>query len=136
MYIRTDCANRQGCEILQATEPNLNAVPRAGAARQCSLLAAGWSATSTRAVSLRSRSSTPQKGAASRLAAFYEDDVLGEELQVVWEIEPGVQVIEKVTLPEPTAFDSPDRLDAFLDAVRWGAASTAHLRNIQARWVL
>src|SRR5271157_4514459 len=61
-----------------------------------------------------------------------EDDALGEELQVVWEIEPGAKLIEKVALPEPTAFDSPDRLDAFLDAVRWGAASTADLRNIQA----
>ena len=61
-----------------------------------------------------------------------EDDALGEELQVVWEIEPGAKLIEKVALPEPNAFDSPDRLDAFLDAVRWGAASTADLRNIQA----
>src|SRR5262245_58599310 len=61
-----------------------------------------------------------------------EDDALGEELQVVWEIEPGAQVVEKVALPEPTGFDPPDRLDAFLDAVRWGAASTADLRNIQA----
>src|SRR5271157_163851 len=61
-----------------------------------------------------------------------EDDALGEELQVVWEIEPGAKLIEKVALPEPTAFDSPDRLDAFLDAVRWGAASTADLRNIQS----
>ena len=61
-----------------------------------------------------------------------EDDALGEELRVVWEIEPGAKVIEKVALPEPTGFDSPDRLDAFLDAVRWGAASTADLRNIQA----
>lgn len=50
-----------------------------------------------------------------------EDDGLGEELQVVWEIEPGARVIEKVTLPEPTSFDAPDKLDAFLDAVRWGA---------------
>ncbi len=61
-----------------------------------------------------------------------EDDALGEELQVVWEIEPGARLIEKMALPEPTAFDSPERLDAFLDAVRWGAASTADLRNIQA----
>jgi hypothetical protein len=37
-----------------------------------------------------------------------------------------------VSLPEPTGFDAPDRLDAFLDAVRWGAASTADLKNIQA----
>src|SRR4051812_46744086 len=61
-----------------------------------------------------------------------EDDALGEELQVVWQIEPGATVIEKVALPEPTGFDPPDRLDAFLDAVRWGAASTADVRNIQA----
>src|SRR5262245_23996897 len=61
-----------------------------------------------------------------------EDDALGEELQVVWEIEPGAAVIEKVALPEPTAFDPPARLDAFLDAVRWGAASTADVRNVQA----
>src|SRR5439155_9824992 len=32
---------------------------------------------------------------------------------------------------EPTGFDAPDRLDAFLDAVRWGAASTADVRSIQ-----
>ena len=32
-----------------------------------------------------------------------EDDALGEELQVIWEIEPGAQVIEKVALPEPAA---------------------------------
>ena len=54
-----------------------------------------------------------------------EDDGLGEELNVIWEIEPGAKVIEKVALPEPTGFDSPEQLDAFLDAVRWGAASTA-----------
>jgi hypothetical protein len=45
-----------------------------------------------------------------------EDDGLGEELQVIWEIELGARVIEKVALPEPTGFDPPDQLDAFLDA--------------------
>jgi SNF2 family DNA or RNA helicase len=61
-----------------------------------------------------------------------EDDGLGEELQVVWEVEPGARVVERVALPEPTGFDPPDQLDAFLDAVRWGAASTADLKNIQS----
>ncbi|MFO0905847.1 MAG: DISARM system SNF2-like helicase DrmD [Pirellulales bacterium] len=61
-----------------------------------------------------------------------EDDGLGEELQVVWEIEPGAKIIERVALPEPTDFDSPEKLDAFLDAVRWGAASTADHKNIQS----
>jgi ERCC4-related helicase len=61
-----------------------------------------------------------------------EDDALGEELQVVWELEPGATVSENVALPDPTGFDAPERLDAFLDAVRWGAASTADVRSIQA----
>ena len=61
-----------------------------------------------------------------------EDDGLGEELQVIWEIEPGAKIIEKGSLPEPTGFDPPDKLDAFLDAVRWGAASSADVKNIQA----
>jgi ERCC4-related helicase len=64
--------------------------------------------------------------------ASVEDDALGEELQVVWELEPGTRVHEKLALPDPTGFDPPARLDAFLDAVRWGAASTADIRSIQA----
>src|SRR6516162_3898374 len=61
-----------------------------------------------------------------------EDDGLGEELQVVWELEPGTRLHEKLALPDPTGFDPPARLDAFLDAVRWGAASTADIRSTQA----
>jgi len=61
-----------------------------------------------------------------------EDDALGEELQVVWELEPGVQVYEKLGLPEPSGFDDPSRLDAFLDAVRWGAISSADTRALQS----
>ena len=54
-----------------------------------------------------------------------EDDALGEELQVIWEIEPGARGRDQSTLPSPTGFDPPRRLDAFLDAVRWGAVSSA-----------
>jgi superfamily II DNA/RNA helicase len=62
-----------------------------------------------------------------------EDDALGEELRVIWELEPGARVLEKVDLPpNPTTFDDPARLDAFLDAVRWGAASSADVRALQA----
>ena len=61
-----------------------------------------------------------------------EDDALGEEIQVIWELEPGVRVHEKLALPQPTGFDEPTRLDAFLDAVRWGASSTADVRSIQS----
>ncbi|GCE45282.1 ERCC4-related helicase [Thermosporothrix hazakensis] len=62
-----------------------------------------------------------------------EDDALGEELQVIWEVEPGATAIEKTPLPAPTAgFDTPQRLDTFLNAVRWGAASSADIEAIQA----
>jgi len=61
-----------------------------------------------------------------------EDDGLGEELQVIWELEPGTSVHEKSTLPEPESFDPPKRLQAFLDAVRWGAISQADDRALQS----
>lgn len=61
-----------------------------------------------------------------------EDDALGEELQVIWELEPGAIIFESAQLPYPDGFDPSDRLDAFLDAVRWGAASSADIRNVQS----
>lgn len=61
-----------------------------------------------------------------------EDDALGEEIQVIWELELGARVVEKVALPSPTGFDDPARLEAFLDAVRWGAASSADVRTVQS----
>ncbi len=63
-----------------------------------------------------------------------EDDGLGDELTVVWEIEPGTSIRETGSLPTPRAgeFDSPERLRTFLDAVRWGAIASADLRTLQA----
>ena len=61
-----------------------------------------------------------------------EDDALGEQLQVLWELEPGAATLEKTPLPQPAGFDTPQRLDTFLNAVRWGAASSADVRTIQA----
>ena len=61
-----------------------------------------------------------------------EDDALGEELQVIWELEPGAGVYDQGQLPEPTGFDPPYRLDAFLNAVLWGAATSADVNALQA----
>jgi superfamily II DNA or RNA helicase len=63
-----------------------------------------------------------------------EDDGLSQELSVIWEIEPGAAVLQTATLPRPRAdrFDDPRRLDAFLDAVRWGAITSADSRALQA----
>lgn len=61
-----------------------------------------------------------------------EDDGLGEQLEVIWELEPGTTVHEKPSLPAPDAFDHPQHLQAFLDAVRWGAVSQADDKALQS----
>jgi hypothetical protein len=73
-------------------------------------------------------------GAAATLVTLssVEDDAHGEELQVVWELEPGALVMEHASMPEVQGFDDPARLDAFLNAVRWGAISQADVSSLQA----
>ncbi len=61
-----------------------------------------------------------------------EEDALGENFQVIWELEPGVRILEKAGLPSVGEFDEPSRVDAFLDAVRWGAATNADVQALQA----
>jgi len=61
-----------------------------------------------------------------------EDEGLGEELRVVWELEPGTAVLERASMPEFTSFDEPAKLDAFLNAVRWGAVSQTDTSTLQA----
>lgn len=61
-----------------------------------------------------------------------DEDALGEELEVVWEIEPGAHVIEKAGLPTIDGEDDSEQLKAFLDAVRWGAATNADRSFLQA----
>ena len=68
------------------------------------------------------------------VASSVEDDGFGDELTVVWQIEPGAEVLPKATLPPLTAerLDDPERLDAFIDAIRWGAVASADTRALQA----
>ena len=46
--------------------------------------------------------------------ASIDEDGLGEELEVIWEIEPGAHVIERAGLPSITGQDDSDTLEAFL----------------------
>ena len=55
-----------------------------------------------------------------------------EELQVIWELEAGARVLEQAGLPSVTGADDSDRLEAFLDAVMWGAGTNADRRFLQA----
>lgn len=55
-----------------------------------------------------------------------EDDARDEQLRVVWELERGAVAHDQHVLPDPAdGFDEPRQLDAFLDAVRWGAIASA-----------
>ena len=61
-----------------------------------------------------------------------DEDGLGEELEVIWEIEPGAHIIEKAGLPSISGQDDSETLEAFLNAVRWGAATNADRGFLQA----
>ena len=61
-----------------------------------------------------------------------DEDALGEEFRVIWELEAGAHVLERAGLPKITGYDSNDRLEAFLDAVRWGAVTSADRNMLQA----
>ncbi|MFE3173866.1 DISARM system SNF2-like helicase DrmD [Amycolatopsis sp. NPDC059090] len=64
-----------------------------------------------------------------------EDDRLGDELRVVWELEPGRSLTPPQGLPaeiKAERFDDPARLAAFIDALRWGAVTSADDSTLQA----
>lgn len=70
--------------------------------------------------------------------ASVEDDGQGDTLEVVWEREAGAKVLERPAMPRPgladpdAPFDSLQRFDAFMDAVRWNAISSADISALQA----
>lgn len=64
--------------------------------------------------------------------ASLDEDALGEELQVIWQLEPGARVLENAGFPRITGWDSPERQEAFLDAVQWGAITNADRSFLQA----
>src|SRR5207302_4901753 len=80
------------------------------------------------------RSQVANGGRAQHLVTLssVEDGSLGEEVQVIWEAEIGARCFEREQLPQPTSLDDPARLDAFLDAVRWGVVSGADRRTFHA----
>ena len=64
-----------------------------------------------------------------------DEDRLGEDLTVIWELEVGHTVVPDQGLPETVSadgFDDPNTLGAFVDAMRWGAVTSADARSYQA----
>jgi hypothetical protein len=57
-----------------------------------------------------------------------DEDRLNETLSVVWELEVGHTVTPAQGLPDrinPESFDDPATLAGFIDAMRWGAVTSA-----------
>jgi superfamily II DNA or RNA helicase len=80
------------------------------------------------------KSSTVGEGQTLVTLSSVEDDGLGEELRVLWELEAGRRVLDSATLPDLARgkFDEPATLGAFLDALRWGAVTNAETTVLQA----
>ncbi|WP_434740286.1 DISARM system SNF2-like helicase DrmD [Micromonospora sp. SH-82] len=80
--------------------------------------------------------SAVQPGEHSTLVSLQsvEDGRYGQTLDVIWEIEPGRRVLPRGALPDVTdrSFDPPQRLAAFLDAVRWSAVTSADVKTLQS----
>lgn len=67
------------------------------------------------------------------LRSIGEDDQ-GAAQQLVWEVEPQRSVLDQFEIPTPMAggWDDPERLDAFLRAVRWGSVTNADQDMLEA----
>lgn len=61
-----------------------------------------------------------------------DENSLDEKLHVIWELEPGAEILASSSLPTVEHFDDPEDLDAFLYAVRWGIISQMDHTTMQA----
>lgn len=64
-----------------------------------------------------------------------EEDYYGRELTVIWELEPARSVVHEQGLPTTLSadqFDAPRTFAAYLDALRWGALTSADTSTLQA----
>ena len=59
-----------------------------------------------------------------------EEDAGGEQISVIWQIEPGARILEKAGLPEVNGYDNNEQLQAFLNAIRWGIATNIDRNNL------
>lgn len=95
-----------------------------------------WVVTDVAATALPydAKSANAGEGQTMVTLSSVEDDGLGEELRVLWELEAGRRVLDAATLPDVSQgrFDDPATLGAFLDALRWGAVTNAETTVLQA----
>ncbi|MFS0853294.1 DISARM system SNF2-like helicase DrmD [Microbacterium sp. 179-I 3D4 NHS] len=98
---------------------------------------ARWSVTDVTAQSLPRSSADDGRAELQHAVTVQsvEEDHYGRELTVIWELEPGRSVIHEQGLPtnlRPDRFDDPATFAAYVDALRWGALTSADPKTLQA----
>jgi len=116
--------------LVTKDEVLLSGVPEPG--QVITLRSKIWVVTDIQRSDLESVSQAKSKATHLVGISSLEDNAFGEELQVLWELEPSKQIFERISLPDVSTFDSPNLLDAFLNAVRWGAISSADQKSLQS----
>jgi SNF2 family DNA or RNA helicase len=89
-----------------------------------------WIVDDVGASAFRELFATRRQGLVSLVSV--DEDSLGEILEVIWQLEPGARVLDRAGLPSITGCDDALRLEAFLDAVCWGAATNADRGFLQS----
>ena len=122
-------------ELTGRVETASTEVPEVG--QLASVRGAKWIVTDVAQQALRRSSAddgTPELQHAVSLQSI-EEEHYGRELTVVWELEPGRNVILEQGLPvtiDPARIDDPTTFAAYVDALRWGALTAADARTLQA----
>jgi superfamily II DNA or RNA helicase len=122
-------------EFDQAPFPSATAVPEVG--QIVNVRGANWAVTDVvqQGLTRSSADDAIQQLQHAVTLQSVEDDRLGYELRVVWELEPGRSASAHRGLPtqiDATRFDDPNRLAAFVDALRWGAITNADDQTVHA----
>ena len=120
----------------QLLPPGVPAVPDKGGV--VTVRGAMWAVADVREQEPQpSQASDAEEGSVTHVVDLQslDEDRLGQELSVVWELAAGQPVAPDQGLPEtiaPGGFDNPNTLAAFVDAVRWGAVTSADDTSYQS----
>lgn len=98
---------------------------------------ARWSVTDVSAQSLPRSSADDGRAELQHAVTMQsvEEEHYGRELTVIWELEPGRSVVREQGLPKTIRadqFDDPKTFAAYVDALRWGALTSADPKTLQA----
>ena len=123
---------------MTATTPTVSAVPEVPQpGRVVEVRGSTWAVTDVQEQGL-SRSPADESIAGLQHVVTLQalsEDAFGDELRVIWELEVGQALAPDQGLPEllnADRFDEPNHLGAFVDAVRWGAVTSADDNSFQS----